>query len=352
METCVFCQSNIPIHDKGVLIIQGKIEAINKIIEVGSTIDDVKVEQLNKKELVFSYQVQSQLDMLAVEIEKKLFRFKDEEVLGAVLQERKDVHIRSFVPLKQLINRIKNPDMVQIIQDQLFTSHIQPIISTVGETVYGYEFLLRPKRIDFSPGALFSFAQKSGLQSKLDSVARINAIRTSSKLLPNGTKRFINFLPSSIYNPEHCLQSTFYAVEQYNVNPDDLIFEVVETEKIEDMAHLKNIFYHYQKSGMKVALDDIGAGFSTIDVLKELKPDYAKIDRKVIMDCYKDETKMKKIKELHVTAKENGIYLLAEGIEAKEEWEFLKEYVDFGQGYFFGRPAEKPIGMQNVDGGL
>lgn len=245
-------------------------------------------------------------------------------------------------PLSQLSIIIENPLFVKIIQEELFQSFMQPIVSTTDQQVFGYEFLLRPtsKINTFSPSELFLFSQHTGMQSTLDSKARINAIITGSRHLPKGVKQFINFLPSSIYNPEHCLNTTFNAVKEFDVDPSTIVFEVVETERIKELTHLKYIFEIYKNAGMKVALDDIGSGYSTIEMLKELKPDYAKIDRSLIENCYQSSAKMEKIKQIQVTTKEMGTTLLAEGIETIEEFNAVQPLVDLVQGYYFGKPLK------------
>ncbi|OLO40598.1 hypothetical protein BTR23_06330 [Alkalihalophilus pseudofirmus] len=252
----------------------------------------------------------------------------------------------TMVPFRELRERIHNRTYLTIINKRKFTRHIQPIIKLQNQTVYGYEFLLRQNDQDypFFPGELFAFSQKTGLQSLLDSQARIASIVVGAKLLPQGQKRFINFLPSSIYDPNHCLKSTFKAVEKFGINPSDLVFEVVETERIVDLVHLKKIFRTYQQHGVHVALDDIGTGFSTIDVLAELNPNFAKIDRSLIDHCDIDQEKQRKIRSIIEIASEKGITLLAEGIERKEELLYCKDIgIDLAQGYYIGKPKASPV---------
>ncbi|WP_235715322.1 EAL domain-containing protein [Halalkalibacter wakoensis] len=140
------------------------------------------------------------------------------------------------------------------------------------------------------------------------------------------------------------MKSTFRAVKDYNVDPNDLVFEVVETEKIEDISHLKSIFSTYQAHGIKVALDDLGSGYSTLEVLRELKPNFAKIDRTLVDHCDSDKEKQERIKAIVDIAGEHQIELLAEGIERAEEAEFCKQIgVPLAQGYYFGKPDASPL---------
>ena len=157
-------------------------------------------------------------------------------------------------------------------------------------------------------------------------------------------KVLYNFLPSTIYNPDFCLQHTFKIVEKYKINPADLVFEVVETEKILDVDHLKKVLNQYKKEGMKVALDDVGSGFSTVDMLELLKPDYVKIDRSYISFCDQDENKQLFLKETNDRAKSLGIQTLAEGIERVEEFELCRSLgFDLAQGYLIGKPSLNPV---------
>ena len=95
-------------------------------------------------------------------------------------------------------------------------------------------------------------------------------------------KIFINFIPTSIYEPEFCLQSTELLARKLNIEPKQFIFEVVETEEIKDMNHLKRILSYYRNKGFEYALDDVGEGYSTIEVLEEIRPNYMKLDRKYV----------------------------------------------------------------------
>ncbi|WP_283152167.1 EAL domain-containing protein [Guptibacillus hwajinpoensis] len=252
----------------------------------------------------------------------------------------------SVLSFPQFYSRLKHPDFIEVMRNSLFTSHMQPIITLDNNDITGYEFLMRPtnERYPFYPNELFDMARQSGLQAFLDSAARIASIKISASHLSKGVKRFINFLPSSIYDPAHCLRTTFRTVEAYNLDPRDLVFEVVETEKIDEVDHLKQIFRSYQQEGMKMALDDVGTGYATKEMLLQLKPDYAKIDRSVISHCDQDSEKQEKLIEMIYLSKEEGITLLAEGIERKEEADFCRQMgIPLGQGYYFGRPAERPI---------
>lgn len=254
-------------------------------------------------------------------------------------------HTGNWRTLEQLNARFAGGKLVDIIAGREFGSHMQPIVD-VKRNVVGFEFLLRPLPggRPFSPHELFETARLSGLHTFLDRAARISAIETAARHLPGGLKRFINFLPSSIYNPQYCLTHTFAAIEQTNQDPADFVFEVVETEKIADVSHLATIFAAYKSRGMRVALDDVGAGHSTVEVMSLLKPDYVKLDRGLISFCDRDEEKQRRIAEIVKRASAFGAALLAEGIERPEEFDYCRSAgIELGQGYLFGKPAAAPV---------
>lgn len=245
---------------------------------------------------------------------------------------------------EQLTVQFSNEHLVSIIRGHDFCSHLQPIVD-FHEEIVGFEFLLRPSPhgIDFHPYELFEIARRTGFHSFLDRAARISAIETSARLLPKGIKRFINFLPSSIYNPKYCLTHTFEAIRRLDQNPEDYVFEVVETEQITDIAHLHTIFAEYREQGMQVALDDVGAGYSTLEMMSSLQPDYVKIDRNLISYCDQDPDKQRILADIISRAGVFGARLLAEGIERREEFLFCRSLgIDLGQGYLFGKPAAQP----------
>ncbi|WP_066058232.1 EAL domain-containing protein [Robertmurraya korlensis] len=260
------------------------------------------------------------------------------EVKAAVSNEAEKPIVLTSLPV--LLERVKNREIVQVIQTGELIGHIQPIIDLQNNQLFAFESLLRTNGMNqIPPGQLFQVAEKTGLLSMLDQRAREVAIQTRRKYIKKGVKSFINFLPSTIYNPEFCLQHTFHLVNRYGIDPTDLVFEVVETEKIDDVEHLQKVFITYKKQGMKVALDDVGSGFSTIEMLELLHPDYVKIDRSYIDHCDQDRQKQKFLKEVQLIAQDLNIQVLAEGIERIEELELCRDLgMNLAQGYFVGKP--------------
>lgn len=238
--------------------------------------------------------------------------------------------------------------IMDVLEKESLVIHFHQIMDLRKNEVYGYECLVRGVHEDGSlipPAILFSQAKTTGLMFNLDRLAREFALKTAAKA---GIKNhlFINFVPTSIYNPEHCLQTTVGWVDKLGLSPRQIVFEVVETEKVEDHKHLTRILDYYRDIGFRIALDDVGAGYAGLLNLIQLGPDLMKIDREIISDIHKTPFKQSIFSALQNIAEENEITLLAEGIETDEELAWIKARgVALGQGWVFGKPGPVPVGL-------
>ncbi|WP_313894213.1 EAL domain-containing protein [Psychrobacillus sp.] len=97
---------------------------------------------------------------------------------------------------------------------------------------------------------------------------------------------------------------------------------------------------YYREKGWQYALDDVGEGFSTIELLEQLMPNYMRLDMKFVQGFSRDLTKQAAAKKFLMTALQVGASPLAEGVEEKEDFEWLKEVgYELIQGYLFGKPG-------------
>ncbi len=248
--------------------------------------------------------------------------------------------------LQYYLNTIEDSTYFDIIRDQTLTSHFQPIVNAADNTIYAYEALVRGVHPDGSlmyPGELFSKSQRNGMTFTLDRLARESALKTAA-VKKIRTKLFINFVPTAIYDPNFCLESTVRWADQLEFDPSQIVFEVVETEQVKDKKHLLDILAFYRDKGFEIALDDVGEGYSSLNMLIDIRPDYIKIDRHIIDGIDTNSMKQTVYRALYTSAADQGIKVLAEGIEREEELAFLRNVgVDYCQGYHFGKPAAEPL---------
>ncbi|WP_254424094.1 EAL domain-containing protein [Thalassospira marina] len=237
--------------------------------------------------------------------------------------------------------------LVDVLAESRLRSVFQPIFAASDlKTPHAHECLIRA--IDNSgamiaPNRLFDAASSADLLFQLDRAARAANVRNAHAAGIDNV--FINFTPSSIYDPNSCLRSTINVVNECGFDRSKVVFEVIETDKVYSVDHLRAILKSYRDSGFRVALDDVGSGYSTLNMLSQLRPDIIKIDRELIDHVDQDIYKQAITSKLIDLAKQIGIEVVAEGVERQEELDFLLDRgVDFVQGFLLGRPAPTRFG--------
>lgn len=253
------------------------------------------------------------------------------------------IRMKTLQQYKDLIGAKK---LTTIIEEGALTTHFQPIIEIKSNTIYGYESLARGVDEDgslISPDKLFNWAREGDMLFYLDRACRETSLKTAA--VKNITSKvFINFIPTAIYDPKHCLKSTVQWAKQLNFDPKNIIFEVIESDYVDDLEHLRGILDYYKSQGFMVALDDVGSGYSSLNMIAKLLPNIVKIDRAIIDRIDTNHVNQSIFKAIVLIAKENDIIVLAEGIERVEELAFCaKEGADLAQGYYFAKPSAEPI---------
>ncbi len=243
--------------------------------------------------------------------------------------------------LRGVVSLIKERWLDDIIDGDRLISVRQGIFDRDGAR-YANEMLLRGQEEDgtlLTAGALFGAVGTPRRLARLDRAARIRAVTTAAQF-PRDVRVFINFIPSSIYDPAYCLRTTVSAAAEAGIDPGRIVFEVVETERIDDIQHLKGITSFYRKAGFLIALDDFGAGYSNFGILHRLRPDYVKLDMSLTRAAPDDDLARGFVTEVVRITRQEGIQVVAEGLETQEQAHFMREIgVDFFQGWLFEKPS-------------
>lgn len=238
--------------------------------------------------------------------------------------------------------------LLDILQHRRIDTWFQPIFNAGDLSLWGYECLMRGRdsqgQVVF-PDKLISWARQENLLFMLDRICREKHIENAGAAgLPEHAKVLINFMPTAIYEPSFCLRTTMAAAERCGVDASRIIFEVVESEEVPDREHLKSILGYYRTHGFKVALDDVGAGYSGLMMLADLNPDLIKIDRALIQKAPQSRMHLGICRSLIELAHDCGKLALAEGVETAEERALLAGLgVDLFQGYHFARPSARIV---------
>ncbi|MDO9017258.1 MAG: EAL domain-containing protein [Deltaproteobacteria bacterium] len=236
--------------------------------------------------------------------------------------------------------------LLDLLREERFTSWYQPIVAADDTSrLFGHEALLRGRAPDGSviyPGAIFGAAADADLLFQVDLAARLSALRGAADI-PADQSVFVNFSPAAIYDPVFCLQRTVRAVDELGLAHGRVVFEVVESGQAQDPAHLRRVLDFYRTQGFRVALDDVGAGFSQLNLIHLLRPDFIKVDMELIRNVHADPYKAVIVAKLLELAEGLSIPSIAEGIECVEELAWLRAHgVRYVQGYAIARPTAVP----------
>jgi EAL domain-containing protein (putative c-di-GMP-specific phosphodiesterase class I) len=217
----------------------------------------------------------------------------------------------------------------------------QPIIDLTTKEIKAWEMLSRgPEGTNLeSPLRLFSVARQTGTLFNLEMIV---LEKVFEKVTETGCRQevFVNCTPLSLGNKQFVSGVTKLLDTYRTIDPKKLTIEITEQDSIEDMSSVNQNIRELRSLGFRIALDDTGAGYSSLNSISEILPDIIKIDRAVIQNIDKDTVKESMLKGLLLIAKETGSLVVAEGIENAEEALVLsRNQVDFAQGYYYARPA-------------
>ena len=231
-------------------------------------------------------------------------------------------------------------ELLRILQAKLLTPLFQPLVSLVDGSILGYEALIRGPSDSalHSPLLLFKTAQTFNLLEPLELLCRQMSIQAFAAAKVPGLL-FLNVNPLLLLTSDHPSGLTKGYIQQVGLAPERIVIELSEQFQVEDTELFVSAVKHYREFGFKIAIDDLGSGFSGLKLWSELQPDIVKIDRYFIDQLHSDPIKKAFVRNIIELAKSTGSLIVAEGIETSEELITCRELgADIGQGYLLGRP--------------
>ena len=239
----------------------------------------------------------------------------------------------------------------EFLSDDNFVPHFQPIINTITRDILGYEVLGRiysTNRKDYLSLGAFFHGKTTNISEKVqvDRLIREKAIRYL-KSTGSNTKLFFNMMPNMLSNvhQEELLDPTRFhmiqLVEKYGIKKENIIIEITEDEfqgKIERLLKMVEIFRNY---GFKIAIDDVGVGFSNLERIGYIQPDIIKVDIKIMRESLGSNSFMQVLTALSEMSVKLGSELLFEGIETEQELTLaFKMGASLLQGFYFSKATE------------
>jgi EAL domain-containing protein (putative c-di-GMP-specific phosphodiesterase class I) len=256
------------------------------------------------------------------------------EVTGGVIEELAGLlHARRHSDDR---SRRREERVRHAIDDDVVHAVYQPICTLAGSTV-GAEALARfrgpPAR---GPVRWFAEAREVGLLRDLE-LAAVRAALKGLPELPEHVFLAINVSPATLCTPAFLRLVAGHDGAR-------LVIEITEHARIDDYDHLSDALHALRDFGVRIAIDDAGAGFASLRHILRLEPEFIKLDRTLIDGIEADRSRQALAAGLISFAEKIDATIVAEGIERLAEVEKLSELgVRYGQGYFFARPGPLPL---------
>lgn len=242
----------------------------------------------------------------------------------------------------------RREEVTRLIQEpeKYLRSAFQPILDVVSGDIYGFEALARlnPPSSFLSISELFPFAEKIGKLYPIETICRQSAISLASKIIQSHELLFLNVDPQVLTDPEFASGQTRKLLTSQGLDPHKVVLELTERSAIQDFSTFREALEHYRKQGYLIALDDVGSGYSSLQSIAELHPDFLKIDRSLIREIHINPTKWALLETFITFSRRIGCRILAEGVETEDEMRTVVQLgVDYIQGYYLARPSfERP----------
>lgn len=240
-----------------------------------------------------------------------------------------EYHLQLHASDHQQRNMLQN-----IVDRHLVHTLFQPIVRLRDGRAVGYEALTRTLTAKVAPDKLFKMAIDYGLNDALSEMA-INTAFEFSGLLPDDAYISINAGPNEVLNG---LVEKLFRREK---NPSRYVLEITEHAMVSDYQELMTSLNQLRRLGVRIAVDDAGAGYASFRHILSLKPEIIKLDISLVRDIHQDKDKQDLVAALMEFSRRRRTALVAEGLETHEELnQLLKLGVEYVQGYLLSHPCD------------
>lgn len=238
-----------------------------------------------------------------------------------------------------------------IIANQKMNTLFQPILDIQSNETFAFEALNRPFHTNLFKNAdiFYEFVGQTNRVFLFECLCRnLSLLRYHDRLqqtFPNEQfTLFLNIHPNILLDKNYHSGETLALLKSLNIEPEQVVFELTERSAVTDFEEFSRVLSHYRSQGFRIAVDDVGSGYNSLKTLIYLKPEFIKLDRSLIQNINEHLAQQQLLMVILNYAIQSGTKVIAEGIETKEEYEFIQSAgVHYAQGYAIGRPTEKLV---------
>jgi EAL domain-containing protein (putative c-di-GMP-specific phosphodiesterase class I)/GGDEF domain-containing protein len=256
-------------------------------------------------------------------------------IYNGILEARQDFHRRG-----EALDQARLDEVRQILREGSIRTLFQPIVRVPGREVIGYEALSRGPEGCYLETAdnLFGFTERAGMLGEVELLCLDRALRNARRL-PEGSILFVNLSMLGLEYIESEGLGLTGRVKNSGRSPSECVLEITERTYAESASRLRERVAELRKHGFRIAIDDMGTGYSALHVLAELQPDFIKLDKMLVRDLPDEPIKRNLVSAITGFARDSQSVVIAEGVETEDEVETLESLgIELQQGYFFGYP--------------
>jgi len=230
-----------------------------------------------------------------------------------------------------------------------FSMAFQPIVNVADGTTFAYEALVRSITGESAYSVLSKVPRRNCHIFDMSCRSRAMTVAAHCGLLDSvGSLLCVNVNPNAAIAEASHLRHTFDQAMEMGFPLDRLVLEIVEDDEICDFDELKHTVDSYRACGVKVAMDDFGAGYSGLKLLSKLQPDIIKLDMELVNRVQTDHTSEVIVRAIVRACFELNITTIAEGVEHYDTAMRLRDMgVVYQQGYYFARPMFEQLPTVN-----
>jgi EAL domain-containing protein (putative c-di-GMP-specific phosphodiesterase class I) len=228
----------------------------------------------------------------------------------------------------------------------------QPIVDLASGELFAFEVLGRapadlrgePTYVPPSPSELLEQAWRAGRLAELDHAWRSIALqRVARSIGQSGCAVFLNVDTRVIEDASYTAGHTRRIIEAQGLSTRQFVLELTERDPMLGGKRIEMLTAHYRREGFRIALDDWGTAWSSVDALLRCRPDYVKIDRSLVAGLDSDILRSDFLGALVQLCRSHAMAVIGEGIENERElFSLMQAGVGLGQGYLLGSPATTP----------
>ncbi|RFU71004.1 EAL domain-containing protein [Peribacillus saganii] len=234
-------------------------------------------------------------------------------------------------------------DLRKALENNEFILHYQPQVCNKSEKIVGAEALIRwnhPKFGLIYPDKFIKIAEETGLITQIGEWVIEQACIQNKKWQDSGMKSIkiaVNLSAQQFFK-RNLVGIVKKVLDHTGLDPEYLVLEITESMAM-DFDYSLKVLRQLKNLGICISIDDFGTGYSSLSYLKKFPIDYLKIDRSFVKDMMEDHNDVNIVKAIITLAHNLRLEVIAEGVETKEQLNFLKKYqCDKIQGYLFSKP--------------